>query len=234
MKVLNEERVKQRGCDGTGVLELKKDEFLTRGARQYLESIGVPVLQGGAAPSGKGGAKTVAASEGKAKPEHLTHLVGSVLVEKTHPQIALRGKLDSFQAYLLCAQISAKGLGAWELYEELQAVLEYCRNVLIAEVTGKPLAEQTLFGMGEAELRSVSQHPKEHFGVDHRAPEAEMGELCVLLNCLRAQSREIELAAAAAFGMEREDIRKALNRLSSALYILYCKQLARQLELKKE
>ena len=40
------------------------------------------------------------------------------------------------------------------------------------------------------------------------------------LNRLRTQIRETELAAAAAFGRDREDILRALNRLSSLVYIL--------------
>ena len=57
-----------------------------------------------------------------------------------------------------------------------------------------------------------------------------MGELALRLNTIRAQVREAELAAAAAFEYPgeapREDIIRELNRLSSGVYILFCRLLA--------
>ena len=54
-----------------------------------------------------------------------------------------------------------------------------------------------------------------------------MGRLAARLNLLRARTREAELAAERAFAEgEREDILKAMNSLSSAVYILFCRLLA--------
>ena len=39
------------------------------------------------------------------KPEHMTHLVGNVLVVKDHPRILFRGKLDSLQSAVVLAQV---------------------------------------------------------------------------------------------------------------------------------
>ena len=39
------------------------------------------------------------------KPEHMTHLVGNVLVVKNHPRIVFRGKLDSLQSAVVLAQV---------------------------------------------------------------------------------------------------------------------------------
>ena len=51
-----------------------------------------------------------------------------------------------------------------------------------------------------------------------------MGETAARLNCLRAQVREVELSAMHAFPHgERNDLIEGLNRLSSAVYILFCK-----------
>ena len=61
-----------------------------------------------------------------------------------------------------------------------------------------------------------------------------MGETALELNCLRTQVREAELAAAAAFGEGREDILRCLNRLSSAVYILFCRLVAARRGIKKK
>ena len=53
-----------------------------------------------------------------------------------------------------------------------------------------------------------------------------MGESVLTLNLLRAQVREAEISAAKAFNEERTDIIEALNRLSSAVYILECKTIS--------
>lgn len=225
MKVWNEAAVRALHKETAGSeLSLPPDAFLTRAARAYLEN-------------------QKSSPQRTGKPEHMTHLHGTALVPKSHPRIRLRGKLDSFQGKLLEAQLCASESGEQELNEQLSQVLDYCRRILIAEVTEQPLGCPGLLGMDEQELRYVSQHPKEQFGVDHMAPTADMGELCVMLNSLRAESREVELAGVDAFcyetqtkeggreyTVEREDLLQALNRLSSGLYILYCRQLAKKLE----
>lgn len=54
-----------------------------------------------------------------------------------------------------------------------------------------------------------------------------MGEPAISLNRLRTRVREAELSAAEAFsapgGTSREDIIRQLNRLSSGVYILFCR-----------
>ena len=104
------------------------------------------------------------------------------------------------------------------------------RAVLGAEVTGAPLKEELLLGLDQAGLRRVSHNVKGELGIDHPVPSWEMGELALRLNTLRTQVREAELAAAAAFQAPgeapRPDILRELNRLSSAVYILFCRQVA--------
>ena len=151
------------------------------------------------------------------------------MVCKNHPRIRFRGKLDSFQAEVLTLEVRAQQRGEMRLLERLEEVLQYSRNVLVAEVMDRPLGHIELFGLDEGQLRYVSQHPKEHFGVGHIAPTYDMGEICIALNALRASSRELELAGIDAFcnppRIEREDILQALNRISSGIYIIYCQYL---------
>ena len=57
-----------------------------------------------------------------------------------------------------------------------------------------------------------------------------MGRLCASLNELRTQVRETELCAVNAFAQDgpdgRLDIIEGLNRLSSCVYILFCRTAA--------
>ena len=60
-----------------------------------------------------------------------------------------------------------------------------------------------------------------------------MGRLCVEINSLRAQAREAEIAAVRAVP-ERLDILRAMNRLSSAVYVIFCRQLSGWYETKSK
>lgn len=165
-----------------------------------------------------------------AKPEHMTHLRGNVLVAKDHPRITFRGKLDTLQARMLEAQIAALDEGRTGVVADVQEVLDFTRDLLAAEVTEQPFGRETLLGMREDELRSVSHNPDRHFGVGHLVPDYRMGRTVVALNTVRALVREAELAAMPAFAGPagepvRPDLIKALNRLSSAVYIIVCRLL---------
>ena len=150
-----------------------------------------------------------------AKPEHMTHLHGDVLVPKTDPRIALRGKLDSLQARFLLAIAQANELGRGECAAGLQECFGLAQAIMAAEVKEQPLPPPSLFGMDSAALRRASH---KHY----IAPHAGMGGLCLALNTLRTQVRETELAACA---VDRLDLIEALNRMSSAVYLLFLKEL---------
>lgn len=164
------------------------------------------------------------------KPEHMTHLRGNLLVEKIHPRIALRGALDSFQAELMETQFWLAEAGRTRIAEELEDILSYVRAILGAEVQDRSLEDQKLFEMDEEQIRDFSHHIPERLGIPHPVLNYRMGEPVLLLNRLRTQIRECELAAVSAFGSERQDLVQALNRLSSAIYILMCREIARQKE----
>lgn len=163
------------------------------------------------------------------KPENMTHLQGNVLVPKTHPQIAFRGMLDSLEAKIMSLQVTASENGLHRLTDALEEVLAYVRQILSAEVLDRELAEIYLLGLDSAGLRYESHHIKEIYGIPHPMPEYRMGRICIGLNELRTFVRETELAAARAFQSgdtcTRPDIVEAMNRLSSVIYILFCRQL---------
>ena len=203
------------------VKEFREDftMFISQEARDYAKANGIKII-------GKDDPQK------PQKPEHMTALNAKTLVLKNHPRIILRGKIDTFQSKVLEVQILADELGHRNMVNMLGEVNDYARKILVAELLDRELDDSiTLIGLNEKELRFVSQHPTQYFGVGHIAPSYKMGKLAVELNLLRAMSREVEIAAINAFadgkvGIERKDILRALNRLSSALYIMFLEVLA--------
>lgn len=162
------------------------------------------------------------------KPEYMTHLYGNLLVFKDHKRIVLRGRLDSLEAKILEVQILAHKLNIHKLVDALQEVLDFVGNLVRCEVLEEPVKEFFLQGMNAAELREKSHHPQKYFGIGHEMPTYKMGEVVVALNSIRTQIRETELLAYKAFkdeygAVSRNDIIKALNRLSSLLWIMIFK-----------
>ncbi|MDR2049748.1 MAG: hypothetical protein LBP69_09875 [Treponema sp.] len=164
------------------------------------------------------------------KPEAMTHLSGNNLVYKDHPVIIWRGKLDSLAAMIIEAQVLGREKDNREYVNDLEEVLEFIRRLLPCEYKNIPVEEFKLLGLTAEELKARSHDPLKYYGHKHILIEHRMGALCVRLNSLRTASRETELAAAAAFkGPDgkpaREDIIKALNRISSLFYIMIFKYL---------
>jgi ethanolamine utilization cobalamin adenosyltransferase len=95
---------------------------------------------------------------------------------------------------------------------------------LSADVRDAPWEEGQLFGYTWEQLREFSHNNSKNSGAPHFLVSWEMGESMAALNTLRTNAREAELAAVRAFPAEtsaaRPDIIRALNRLSSAVYIL--------------
>jgi ethanolamine utilization cobalamin adenosyltransferase len=171
------------------------------------------------------------------KPEHVTRLSGDILVPKTHGRIRFRGIIDSLEADVIEAQVLASSLGQDWYTERLGEVLNCLRDVLAAEVKETPLPEFTLFGCSEEELHAQSHNVRGTFGMDHPVPAYTMGPLAVRLNTLRTRVREGELLAVRVFWRDgpdgaagapdgRDDIIRVMNRLSSALYWLFCHYLS--------
>jgi ethanolamine utilization protein EutL len=170
------------------------------------------------------------------KPDHLTHLFDDAsLVPKTHPRIVARGKLDLLQSAVLDAQVAADADGARALVGELGEILELARALVGAEVTGRELPPPALFGMGSDEIRDATHHTHELYGVPFMYPDVRQGPVVAKLNIARGVAREAEVAVITAFPPERgastapparADLAHALNRISSALYLLACRYVA--------
>ncbi len=219
--------------------------FVTPLAKEYLRDHHIELIvcgEGEGAAHGpmtrthveaRGGRTFVDAQTGegyRVKPERMTHLRANLLVPKTHPRIVFRGKLDTLQGEILVLQAEAQEKGFQKLVSDLGEVLALVQAVLGAEVTERPLGAWTLFGLDADGVRKTSHRVKEEFGFEHPIPELKMGRLALALNLLRAKSREAEVACEAAFAeqSEREDLLLAMNRLSSGIYILFCRLLAGQ------
>ena len=173
---------------------------------------------------------------GNKKPEHMTSLSGSAgrLVKKTHPRIVFRGIIDSLEAEVIETQVvieefekKAGSLNSRnsQLNRNLEEVLEFLRAIMAAEVKETPLPPPFFFGMNSEALQRESHDFFESKDAP-LLPTYKQGRLAARLNLLRTKAREAEIAAVRAFGPgeedEREDIILALNRLSSAFWILYC------------
>jgi ethanolamine utilization protein EutL len=172
------------------------------------------------------------------KPDHLTHLRDDAsLVPKTHPRIVARGKLDLLQSALLDAQVAADADGARALVGELGEILELARGLVGAEVTDRAVSPPTLWGMTADQIRDATHHTHELYGVPFMYPDVRQGPVVAKLALARAIAREAEVAALVAFPPEgglstaapgRPDLAHALNRISSALYLLAVRYVAGQ------
>ncbi|WP_100639715.1 ethanolamine utilization cob(I)yrinic acid a,c-diamide adenosyltransferase EutT [Marinobacter salexigens] len=166
-------------------------------------------------------------SQVQKKTQLLTLLDGEKLVPKTHPVIALRGKLDTLisQTVWVQGQFSESFEKHPALRHALADLRSFMGNLLRSEVTGE---EQTQISMGDLNdetIHRISHNPLKYLGHDHIVPELKHGVNVSLLNVLRAMAREAEVVACHAFqtdsfDLTRPDIVQGLNRLSSALYVL--------------
>ena len=208
-----------RNRDGNRVFYLGKGDQLTSDARDFLNQERIAILPAEQAKPDRfrllGGGYT------EEKPEHMTHLNAEILVLKTHPRIQFRGAMDLLEAEILLCQLSADS----KTKEELEQVLELARDLVRREVLSEPVPEKPLCGMDQQQLRLRSHRPQEFYGQPHFMPSAEDGALILQINKARCAARAAELAAAKAFTdpdgkLLREDLLRALNRMSSMLYIL--------------
>ena len=208
-----------RNKDGKRVFYLGKGHQLTSDARDWLSRERIPILPGEQArPDGY---RLLSGGILREKPEHMTHLNAEFLVEKTHPRIRFRGGMDSLEAALLLAAAHCQG----KIREELTEALAYARYLLGQEVLEEPIVCKALGGMDEKQLRERSHRPQDFYGKPHFMPEPQDGTEMLLVNLARCRAREAELLAVKAFrdgeGLPtRPDLIRALNRLSSFLYLI--------------
>ncbi len=222
---------------GTKQFTVAKDTYVTPSAKEYLQQKGIVLVRADKIDTeailntGQAIYTDITTGQGyRQKPEELTQLKDNLLVGKAHPRIAFRGKLDSLQAcmLLLLKQADAENLPL--LYSHLKELLEYCRQMMAAEVLDTPLEERLFWGLSQEEVHYLSHHIKESFSITEATPQSDMSNMALQLNWLRTQVRETEVAAAQAFihnaENDRPDILQGLNRLSSAVFVLYCRVLS--------
>ncbi len=208
-----------RNREGRRVFYLASGDTLTPGARDFLRQEKVEILDAALAKPER--YRLLSGGYTEEKPEHMTHLHGDVLVPKTHPRIAFRGAMDTLEAELILAQLAAPG----QMAEQLEEVLHLARLLIRCDVLDAPVKTDTLCGLTEQEQRQRSPRPPEFYGQPHFMPSAADGMAIARLNRARCAARDAELKASAAFadpegGCTRTDILRALNRMSSMLYIL--------------
>ena len=218
-------RANIRNWDGKRVYYLGKGDQLTSTARDFLRRERIEILPGSQARPER--YRLLSGGYAEEKPEHMTHLNGEVLVLKTHPRIRFRGKMDTLEAELiLCQRIPGAPEGA------LGEILDLSRKILRCDVLEEPLRQDTLCGLTQDEQRGRSHMPQNYYGQPHFMPQASDGSVIAGLNRARCFAREAELAAVEAFSnregnLIREDIPKALNRMSSMLYLLMIQEKAK-------
>ena len=224
----NETAVREnlRNREGKRVFYLKKGDQLTSGARDWLSRERIGILP--AQQAKEEAYRLINGAVLPEKPEHMTHLNGDVLVSKTHPRIAFRGKLDTLEAELILCQLASP-----ELVTPVGEILALSRRLIRCDVLDEPVTEEKLWGLTAEELRKRSHFPQDYYGQPHFAPSAGDGEVIVRLNRARCAAREAELTAVEAFSDRegnptRVDILRCLNRISSAIYILMVQQKAEQ------
>ena len=205
-----------RNRQGKRVFYLGKGDQLTSDARDWLRSEHIEILPGEQAKKDIWLLPGGGFCEGK--PEHMTHLNGEYLVPKTHPRIAFRGAMDTLQAeLLLCCRETGES--------RLEEILDLARALLRCDVLEEPVPEKPLCGLSQEELRRRSHFPQKYYGQAHFMPAPGDSRKVLLLNRARCLSRAAELAAVHAFTDRdgnpiRTDILRALNRMSSMLYLL--------------
>ena len=205
-----------RNRDGKRVFYLAKGDQLTSEAKEFLLRERIEIL-----PAEKAKPERYRLLSGgflEEKPEHMTHLYGDVLVEKTHPRIAFRGMVDTLEAEILLCQAQFP-----QLREPLEEILTLARKMIRCDVLNEALPPAPLGGLDEKALRAHSHRPQEFYGQPHFMPSASDGQVVLQLNRLRTLVRQTERSAAAALP-ERADILQALNRMSSFVYILMIRE----------
>ena len=212
-------RANIRNREGKRVFFLGKGDTLTPGARDFLSRERIEVRSAEEAKIET--YRLLGGGYIKEKPEHMTHLHGDVLVSKTHPRIAFRGKIDLLEAEIMLCQLTVEE----PVRRQLGEILALARKMIRCDVLGEPVAEERLCGLTQKEIRQRSHFPQDHYGQPHFMPEYTDGEAILRLNRCRAIARQTELAAVQAFldaegNPTRVDILQALNRISSMLYIL--------------
>lgn len=163
------------------------------------------------------------------KKESLTQLYGNTLVSKTHPRIKLRGQLDLLYSKFIILNHELKCTKNSKLYIDLKSISTFINTILLSEIIETPLDNILILNETLDKIKELSHNPKKYFGVEHLFNiDGDYDYIVLKLNELRSFSRVVEISAIEAFKNEqnkREDILTALNRLSSAIYVMMLKSI---------
>ena len=240
MIFLTEEDVRARCPQPGSTLILASGERLTPSAIEYANSVRVTVSQSGVAPAGA--CQTAAAEAPLAAPSAqpvspacsrvtcaTTWLDASTQVPKTHGRIIFRGKMDTLlaSAILVETQFDPKDRLPHLLKDCLHDVKNWIMQVLAAEMSGQAPTIAGMGGMDMETLHAVSRDPATYLNTEHCMADASQGGNVALVNWLRALTRETEIAALRNLPGD-SPVCCALNRLSSALYVLMLLTMAAQ------
>lgn len=207
-----------RNREGKRVFYLGKGDQLTSDARDFLSRERIEILP--AEQAKQEIYRLLGGGYVTEKPEHMTHLNAQVLVPKTHPRIAFRGAMDTLEAELLLSRQEAPAFD-----KQLGEILSLARKILRWDVLEEKAEDGPLCGMTMDEIRLRSHRPQDFYGQPHFMPDAKDGRALLQVNRTRCAARTAELAAAAAFSDRegnptRVDILRAMNRISSMLYLI--------------
>ena len=218
--LLTEKEVREnvRNRAGKRVFYLGKGDQLSSTARDFLCRERIEILPAEQAKPDR--YRLLNGGYLEEKPEHMTHLNREFLVPKTHPRIVFRGKMDTLEGELILCQLAAK-----HLEKPLGEILAAARLLIRCDVLQQAVPEEKLCGLSPEEIRTRSHFPQDYYGQPHFMPDVEDGMVMARLNRTRCAAREAELAAVEAFSDRegnptRVDILRALNRMSSMLYLL--------------
>lgn len=238
MPVITEEFLRRLEKQGKlNTLKVSEKDILTPSAREFLNSRSLNSEKEEVIVEEKAGSAQAAAPEYKyksyhdesvyeKKPEYMTQIFGNYLVIKNHKRIILRGKFDILQA---------ETVKYWKKYQknkklesDFSQAYRYVRDLFICEMTDAEFIERDVLGHDIDSLKDITHNTMKYFKTGHLFEiNVEYGEDVIDINCLRAISRECELAAVEAFyhegKVEHSDILKALNRLSSVFYLMMLK-----------
>ncbi|MGI6169021.1 MAG: hypothetical protein ACOYI4_04795 [Christensenellales bacterium] len=150
-----------------------------------------------------------------------TSLSGNQVAAKDSREIRFRGKLDSLSATIAYAAAVALERGQEALAKDLHTLFAGCMSLLSAGVSGADVGEIAYLGMEYGEVQELSHRP-DRMGLKHFLPVAADGVMVCLVNLVRTKARETECDAVALYGDIGGHV-KALNRMSSAAYVVMCR-----------
>lgn len=230
MNVITEALLKDEMKNGRpDIYYVPEGSLLSPSARDYLNQNKIQIEAG--APKANYTDYATGAFYDK-KPEHMTHIVGNILVPKNHKRIYFRGKLDSLQAMIIRNQtFIAKNSNRVSLLKDLEDILMILQTIMRCDVLDEPFTIKRIIGLTHEELREQSHNPMKFYNIKQMImPHYTMGEEYAILNQIRTAIRECEISAVDAYQegyrYTHEEILEEFNRLSSALHIMMCRYLA--------